>query len=159
MLVQIVQRFSALLFFSLLFATDLQAMPSDTYSFDDPVMETRYKALVKELRCPKCQNQNLADSNSQIAVDLRHEVYTMLKEGKADMEITSYMVDRYGEFVLYRPRVNELTYILWFGPAILLFIGVVIVVVVARKKAVSRQELALSDEQKAKLDAILKEKE
>lgn len=135
------------------------ANEGETLGFNDPVMEKRYQSLIKELRCPKCQNQNLADSNSQIAVDLRNEVYAMLQQGKADMEITSYMVERYGEFVLYRPKVNELTYILWFGPAVLLFIGVVIVVVVARKKSASKKELSLSAEQKAKLDDILKEKE
>lgn len=146
----------ALLFVS---ATTVLAMPSQTQGFDDPVMEKRYQSLIKELRCPKCQNQNLADSNSQIAVDLRNEVYDMLSQGKADMEITSYMVDRYGEFVLYRPKVNQLTYILWFGPAIILFIGVVIVVIAARRKSASKKELSLSSEQQQQLDAILKEKD
>jgi cytochrome c-type biogenesis protein CcmH len=130
-----------------------------TLSFSDPVMEKRYQSLIKELRCPKCQNQNLADSNSQIAVDLRNEVYTMLAQGKADMEITSYMVERYGEFVLYRPKVNELTYVLWFGPAVILLIGVIIVVLIARKKSATKNELALSAEQQQKLNDILKEKE
>ncbi|WP_448553365.1 cytochrome c-type biogenesis protein [Thalassotalea montiporae] len=140
-------------------ATSVLAMPSQTQAFDDPVMEKRYQSLIKELRCPKCQNQNLADSNSQIAVDLRNEVYDMLNQGKADMEITSYMVDRYGEFVLYRPKVNQLTYILWFGPAVILFIGVVIVVIAARRKAASKKELSLSAEQQQQLDEILKEKD
>lgn len=147
---------AALLFLS---SFSVMAMPSQTQAFDDPVMEKRYQSLIKELRCPKCQNQNLADSNSQIAVDLRNEVYDMLQQGKADMEITSYMVDRYGEFVLYRPKVNELTYILWFGPAVILFVGVVIVVIAARRKAANKKELDLSAEQQQQLDEILKEKD
>lgn len=148
-----------LLSLTVFFSGQVVATTSQTLGFDDPVMEKRYQSLIKELRCPKCQNQNLADSNSQIAVDLRNEVYSMLAQGKADMEITSYMVERYGDFVLYRPKVNQLTYILWFGPAILLLIGVVIVVVVARKKSATKKELSLSAEQQAKLDSILKEKE
>ena len=135
------------------------AMPSQTVSFDDPVMEKRYQSLIKELRCPKCQNQNLADSNAEIAVDLRNEVYDMLKQGKADMEITNYMVERYGEFVLYRPRIGGLTYILWFAPALILLIGVIVVVVVARRKSASKKELALSAEQQQQLNKILSEKE
>ncbi|NMP30263.1 cytochrome c-type biogenesis protein CcmH [Thalassotalea sp. M1531] len=139
--------------------SQVSAMPSQTVSFDDPVTEKRYQSLIKELRCPKCQNQNLADSNSQIAVDLRNEVYAMLKQGKADMEITQYMVERYGEFVLYRPKISGLTYVLWFGPAVILLIGVIIVVVVARKKSATKKELALSDEQQQRLSKILEEKE
>lgn len=145
----------AVLFTSL----SVNATPSDTYSFSDPVTETRYRALVKELRCPKCQNQNLADSNSQIAIDLRNEVYRMLNEGKADMEITDYMVDRYGEFVLYRPRVSSLTYVLWFGPAIFILIGVIIVITVARKKSLSKKEVELSSQQQQTLDKLLADKD
>ena len=137
----------------------VNATPSDTYSFDNPVTETRYRALIKELRCPKCQNQNLADSNSQISIDLRNEVYRMLKEGKADMEITNYMVDRYGEFVLYRPRVSSLTYVLWFGPAIFILIGVIVVITIARKKSTSDNEVELSSSQQQALDKLLADKD
>ena len=135
------------------------AAPSDTHSFDNPVTEKRYRELIKELRCPKCQNQNLADSNSQIAIDLRNEVYRMLNEGKADMEITNYMVERYGEFVLYRPRVSSLTYVLWFGPVLLILIGVIVVVSMARRKGNKEDQAALSDEQQQALDKILTDKE
>lgn len=131
----------------------------DKLGFTDPVMEKRYQSLIKELRCPKCQNQNLADSNSEIAQDLRNEVFEMLANGKADMEITNYMVERYGEFVLYRPRVNQLTYILWFAPAVLIFIGVVVVIVIARRKAKPEKELSLSKEQSAQLKGILESDE
>lgn len=135
-----------------------QSAPNDTYSFSDPVTEKRYRELVKELRCPKCQNQNLADSNSQIAIDLRNEVYRLLNEGKADIEITNYMVERYGEFVLYRPRVGSLTYILWFGPALLILIGAIVVILMARRKSLEAKGVGLSEDQQEKLDKILTDK-
>lgn len=142
--------------FSLGFSS--QTFATDTYVFADEVTETRYKALVKELRCPKCQNQNLADSNSPIAADLRREVYELLQQGKADSEIVDFMVKRYGDFVLYRPKVSQLTYILWFGPAILLLVGVIIVVFILRKKPVRKIQKSLSSEQQDKLAQILKDK-
>jgi cytochrome c-type biogenesis protein CcmH len=134
------------------------ASPVDTYEFKDQVTKDRYQALVKELRCPKCQNQNLADSNSQIAIDLRAQVYTMLNEGKADSEIVNYMVARYGDFVLYRPKVSSLTYILWYGPIGLLLIGGVVMFLVLRKKPEAIEEKQLSAEQQQKLQQFLKDK-
>ena len=141
-----------------LFSSSIFAAPVDTYVFKDKVTEIRFNALNKELRCPKCQNQNLADSNSPIAADLRREVYDMLQQGKADMEIVDFMVSRYGEFVLYRPRVSSLTYLLWYGPAGLLIIGVIVVVIVLRRKPVKNAQNPLSNDQKDKLDQILKHK-
>lgn len=140
------------------FTSLVLATPVDTYVFNDKVTEIRFNALNKELRCPKCQNQNLADSNSPIAADLRREVYDMLQQGKADMEIVDFMVSRYGEFVLYRPRVSSLTYLLWYGPAGLLIVGVIVVVLVLRRKAVKNAQKPLSNDQKDKLDQILKHK-
>ena len=140
-----------------LLSTTVQASPVDTYEFADKVTQTRYTALTKELRCPKCQNQNLADSNSPIAADLRHQVYQLLNEGKSDMEITHYMVERYGDFVLYRPKVNNTTYILWFGPAILLLLGVAVIVLIIRRKPQAPEKKALSAEQQDKLKQILKD--
>lgn len=135
-----------------------KALATDTYVFDDPVTEKRYKSLIKELRCPKCQNQNLADSNAPIAKDLRREVFQLLQEGKADKEIVDFMVARYGEFVLYRPKISSLTYVLWFGPLVLLLIGVVVLVLVVRKKPTIDRSAKLSSQQKSKLDQILKDK-
>jgi cytochrome c-type biogenesis protein CcmH len=136
----------------------VNAWETDTYVFNDEVTEIRYKTLVKELRCPKCQNQNLADSNSPIAADLRREVFQLLEQGKSDGEIVNFMVKRYGEFVLYRPQVSTLTYVLWFGPALLLLIGVIVVVQILRKKPVKKETVVLSEEQKSKLAQILKDK-
>lgn len=84
--------------------------------FNDTAEEQRFHDLVTELRCVMCQNQSLADSNAQIAVDLRHEVLTLMREGRSDAEVRDFLVARYGEFVLYRPRVGGTTWLLWFGP-------------------------------------------
>lgn len=135
--------------------TSLQASPVETFEFTDEVTKTRFQALSKELRCPKCQNQNLADSNSAIAADLRRELYELLQQGKADTEVVDFMVARYGEFVLYRPRVSSLTYILWFAPALLLLLGAIVVMVILRKKQVSEEELSLTKVQQAKLQQLL----
>ena len=135
-----------------------QASAVDTFEFHDEVTKIRFQALAKELRCPKCQNQNLADSNSPIAADLRKELYDLLQQGKADMEIVDFMVKRYGEFVLYRPRVSQLTYVLWFGPVVLILLGFIVVIVVVRRKPVAKEALVLSTEQQDKLKNLLNDK-
>lgn len=140
---------------SITFSVD--ASPVDTYQFDNEVLKTRYQALVKELRCPKCQNQNLADSNSQIAIDLRREVYNMLHEGKADKEIVDFMVARYGDFVLYRPKLSKVTYVLWFAPAVLFLLGIIVVIVMVRKRAGSANKAELSADENQRLAAILEQ--
>ncbi len=139
-------------------ANQVNASPVDTYTFKDEVTKVRFQALSKELRCPKCQNQNLADSNSPIAADLRRELYELLQQGKADSEIITFMVSRYGEFVLYRPRMSELTYVLWFGPGVLILLGIIVVIVVVRRKPVAKEALALTTEQQIKLNSLVKDK-
>lgn len=136
-------------------ADSVQASPVETFEFQDEVTKVRFQALSKELRCPKCQNQNLADSNSPIAADLRRELYELLQQGKADSEIINFMVDRYGEFVLYRPRVSSVTYILWFGPALLILIGVIVVITILRKKPATKENLVLDSQQQEKLQQLL----
>jgi cytochrome c-type biogenesis protein CcmH len=84
--------------------------------FRDTAEERRFHDLVSELRCVMCQNQSLADSNAQIAVDLRHEVLDLMRKGRSDADVRDFLVARYGEFVLYRPRVGGTTWLLWFGP-------------------------------------------
>lgn len=155
--------FNRLLFVVTLFVTALfavtaaQASPVETFEFQDEVTKVRFQALSKELRCPKCQNQNLADSNSTVASALRLDLYNLLIQNKSDKEIIDLMVGRYGEFVLYRPRVSSVTYILWFGPALLIFIGIMIVIIILRKKPVSKENLALSTDQQTKLAQLLAE--
>ena len=91
--------------------------------FRDPAEEARFHALVAELRCVMCQNQSLADSNAQIAFDLRREVLTLMREGRSDAEIKDFLVARYGTFVLMNPPVSAETYFLWFGPLVLVLLG------------------------------------
>ena len=98
-----------------------QAQAADTpFKFADAATEQRYHKLAAELRCLVCQNQSLADSHADLAQDLRDEVYRMLNEGRTDEEIVGFLVDRYGDFVLYRPPVSGTTSLLWFGPVLLL---------------------------------------
>ena len=105
----------------------------ETYEFSSPDLELRYKALSQELRCPKCQNQNIADSNAPISRDLRAIVHEQLEAGATDKEIIEFLVDRYGEFVRYRPGVDSNTLWLWSAPIILLMMAVAVVVTQIRK--------------------------
>lgn len=102
--------------------------------FRDAAEETRFHDLTGELRCVKCQNQSLADSNAQIAHDLRREVLELMHEGRSDAEIKRYLVERYGEFVLYRPQIEGRTWLLWFGPALLLLAGAVLLARVLKRR-------------------------
>ena len=95
----------------------------ETYEFSSPELERRYHQLSQELRCPKCQNQNIADSNAPIARDLRVVLYEQLEQGATDDEILAFMVARYGEFVRYRPGVDHNTILLWAAPGLLLILG------------------------------------
>ena len=104
--------------------------------FETQQQEDRFKVLTQELRCLVCQNQNLADSDTQLAHDLRAEVHEMLIAGKTDDEIKQFMVERYGDFVLYRPPVQQNTYLLWLAPLGLLFIGALILRANVKKRAV-----------------------
>lgn len=134
----------------------------DTYEFKDDVTRERFQSLASELRCPKCQNQNIADSNSPIAKDLREELHRMLEDGANDQQVVDFMVGRYGEFVLYRPRMSEQTYLLWYGPAVLLLIGVVVVLLVSGKRKKvdpGKPKTNLSDAEKLRLDQLLKQEQ
>ena len=99
----------------------------DTYEFANDAERARFRELTQELRCPKCQNQDLADSNAPIATDLRREIFRMLGEGKDNQQIIDFMVDRYGDFVRYKPALTSKTVVLWFGPLALLVGGVVVI--------------------------------
>ncbi|TDK19975.1 cytochrome c-type biogenesis protein CcmH [Luteimonas aestuarii] len=103
--------------------------------FNDAAEERRFNALLAELRCVMCQNQSLADSNAQIAHDLRREVFDLMRSGRSDREIKAYLVERYGEFVLYQPPLGASTWLLWFGPALLLLAGAVLVARIVRKRS------------------------
>lgn len=106
--------------------------------FDTPQHEARYKKLINELRCLVCQNQNLADSNASLASTLRDETYRMINEGKSDEEILQFMVQRYGDFVLYRPPLKLQTILLWVGPFLLLLFALIVLFMVIRKHRVAQ---------------------
>ncbi|TXS90938.1 cytochrome c-type biogenesis protein CcmH [Parahaliea aestuarii] len=126
----------------------------ETYEFSSPELEARYHALSQELRCPKCQNQNIADSNAPIAQDLRKQLYQQLESGASDEEILDYMVARYGEFVRYRPEMAGPTLILWLAPVLLLAAGVVVALLVLRSRRGDRDR-GLSEEEQRKLQEML----
>ena len=101
----------------------------------DPVLEKRMLAIAAELRCLVCQNQTLADSNADLAVDLRDQLRTLLRQGQSEAQIIDYMTARYGDFVLYRPPLKATTWLLWFGPGVLLVGGVAVLMLVLRHRA------------------------
>jgi cytochrome c-type biogenesis protein CcmH len=103
--------------------------------FEDPAMQERYEHIVKELRCLVCQNESIADSNALLAADLRREVREMMVAGRSDAEIKDFMVHRYGEWILFRPRLLPQTWLLWFAPVLLLLPGVFIATRVIRNRA------------------------
>ena len=117
----------------LLFTPPLQAA-IESYEFESTQMEADYYRLVSELRCLVCQNQNLAGSNADLAKDLRRQTYEMLTQGNTPDQVVQYMIDRYGDFVLYRPRLKRDTLLLWFGPFVMLVLVLWLVIRAIRKK-------------------------
>lgn len=130
----------------------------ETYQFPEEQQRVRYLQFTQELRCPKCQNQNLADSNAPIAADLRREVYRMLIDGKSDAEIVDFMVQRYGEYVLYKPRLEPRTWLLWGAPVLMLAGGLLVVAGLVRRARAARaaaRTAELTAEERARLAAIV----
>lgn len=118
----------------------------DVYEFNDPEKEAQFRTLASELRCPKCQNQNVNDSNAPLARDIKDRVYQLIEEGKTDKEIVDYMVERYGEFVTYRPRMSLGVALLWGAPAVLgLFVFVVLLL---SRRSSSKQPATPIDQQR-----------
>lgn len=108
--------------------------------FLDPAIQARYEALTHELRCLVCQDETVADSNAELAADFRRQIHDMVAAGKTDAEIKSYMVGRYGDFVLYKPPVQSNTALLWIGPFILLLVALVVVSLIVRRRARQPEE-------------------
>ncbi len=146
---------SLLLILFIFFSLGVQAGVVEPRGFDDPAHEARYKRLIAELRCLVCQNQNLADSNADLAKDLRNETYAMVKAGKSDEEIVTFMVNRYGDFVLYRPPVKSTTFLLWFGPLFLAILGGILLLVQIRRRTSHKPPEELSAEEQQRLQDIL----
>ena len=123
--------FATLMLF--LWLTVAVANTADLVKFSDPAYHERYQLLITELRCPKCQNQNLADSNAPISLDLRAQIQQLLEKGLSNHEIEEYLTQRYSEFILYRPEVNQKTYLLWLSPLLFLGVGFVTVLRLSRR--------------------------
>jgi cytochrome c-type biogenesis protein CcmH len=117
-------------------------------TFDDPAEQERYERLIQDLRCLVCQNQSIADSNAMLASDLRREVRDLMEAGQSDEQIRSFMTERYGDFVLYRPPVKPRTWLLWSAPAVLLLGGIgIAVLVISRRARAARANPAVLDEE------------
>ena len=129
----------------------------DPRDFADDSQRERYHELAVELRCPKCQNQSIAESESPIANDLRGEIHRMLREGRSDDQIIDFMVARYGDFVLYEPPLSSRTALLWLGPAALLLAGgaTVAVIVANRRRSLPAAASTLSDGEQHRLAGLL----
>jgi cytochrome c-type biogenesis protein CcmH len=128
----------------------------EAYQFESAQMEADYNQLINELRCLVCQNQNLAGSDADLAHDLRRETYDMLKEGKSPQQVVDFMVERYGDFVLYRPQFKSTTYLLWLGPFLLL-VGVLVMLIRRLRAPSARPEV--DEEALARARQILENKE
>lgn len=133
----------------------------DTYEFETEAQRQRFYELSGELRCPKCQNQNIADSNAPIATDMRREVHRLLNEGQSDDQIVEFMVSRYGDFVRYRPGLTSQTLVLWFAPLLFVVIGIAVLLVLVRRRrnaASTASDAHLSEDEQRRLRELLAEK-
>lgn len=134
----------------------------DTFEFETEAQRQQFYQVSSELRCPKCQNQNIADSDAPIATDLRREVHRMVVEGSDDREILDFMVSRYGDFVRYKPALTPATVVLWFAPGILLLGGFVFLIVLLRRRQRALRESAtqhLSQDEQQRLQSLLEREE
>jgi cytochrome c-type biogenesis protein CcmH len=143
------------------FVPTLAAIDKDPNEFTNPVDEARYYELIEELRCVVCQNQSLADSNAELAQDLRSEVRSMVNEGLSKPEIKDFLVQRYGDFVLYKPPLKASTVLLWLGPALFLLIAMIVggLVIRAQRRARRAPAPTLSAAERDKLQQVLEQKE
>jgi len=124
---------------------------------DDPIVEKRLIAISEEMRCLVCQNESLAGSHADLAQDLRRELRGLIKEGKSDEEIKEFMVSRYGDFVLYRPRLQPTTWLLWLGPFVFMIVGVFVLVAYLRRRSREVKDESLTAEECQRAEALLKE--
>lgn len=130
----------------------------DAYEFRTMEDEERFRQLVAELRCPKCQNQNIADSNAGLAKDIKDRTYLLINEGRSNREITAYMVERYGDFITYRPPMRPVTWFLWFGPFLLALLAAAIIFTIKLRQK-SPPVIQVTPEQEAKVQELLKKLE
>jgi len=145
----------ALLLLCLFSSVAIAQVQEEERPSDDPVIEARLANLSKELRCLQCQNQTLADSPAGLAADLRREIREQMKAGKSDQEIVAFLTQRYGDFILYKPRVTFTTYLLWFGPFVLLFGGLYVLFHYIKQRRDSIPEQPLSADERRRAEELL----
>lgn len=148
-------RLLALLMLCLFSSIAIAQVQEEERPSDDPVIEARLAKLSKELRCLQCQNQTLADSPAGLAADLRREIREQMKAGKSDQEIVTFLTQRYGDFILYRPRVTFTTYLLWFGPFLLLLSGLFVLFYYIKQRRDSFDEKPLSADERHRAEEML----
>jgi cytochrome c-type biogenesis protein CcmH len=154
------RRFATALLLALLTAATAPALAKEALpSADDPVVEARMMALAEELRCLVCQNQTLAASEASLAEDFRREIRDKIREGLTDEQIVTFLVDRYGDFVRYRPPLKASTVLLWFGPVLLMGLGIVALIVTLRRRRAIADEPELSPEERKKALKLLEGKD
>jgi len=124
---------------------------------EDPVVEARLVHISQELRCMVCQNESLSSSRAELADDLRREVRDFIRANKSDQEIKDFLVSRYGDFVLYRPEVKPLTWVLWFGPFVALLMAAIFLLAYLRQRRLAVYPQALSDADRARVEQLLKD--
>lgn len=139
---------------ALLLVSVFAVAEQESLIFDNDTLRGRYLELTEQLRCPKCENQNIAGSNSPIAEDMRNKTYELLHLGYSDEQIVNYMIDRYTEFVIYQPRLNWGTAWLWVGPILALLLGAVLVTWLARRSGAGDRD-ELSDDERKRLQTLL----
>jgi len=146
---------SFILALALMLGGSAMAANIEVYKFEDPEQEEIYKDLIGELRCLVCQNQNIADSNAELAQDMRRKTYELVKAGKDKGEVADFMAERYGDFVLYKPRFNATTALLWVGPFLLFFIAIWLMLRTIRVRRADNETATLSQEQLKEASKLL----
>ena len=138
---------------ALLLSFGVLASSADAWHFDNEAQEQQFRELTTQLRCPKCQNNSIADSNSMIASDMRQKVYELMQQGQSKQQVVDYMVNRYGYFVTYEPPLTPFTVLLWLLPALFLVAG--IWMIVRRARRTTRTDPPMSEQEKTRLQALL----
>ncbi|ABM04719.1 cytochrome C biogenesis protein [Psychromonas ingrahamii 37] len=149
-------NFSAYLFCLMFFFSPLAFSATDLFEFDNAQQEQTFHDLTKQLRCPKCQNQNIADSNAELAEDLRNKTYELVKEGKNEEQVIAYMVARYGNFIRYDPPMTPATIFLWLGPLLFILVGFYFIYALVKRQ--KKQAPQLDPDEEQRLQKILGDK-
>lgn len=144
----------SLLIVILLFASAQASARIAAYEFENAEQESTYKELIHELRCLVCQNQTIADSNAELAQDMKRKTHELVMQGKTKKEISDFMVQRYGNFVQYKPPVTSTTYLLWTGPFIILFIGLFMLIKIIRNRKVEKPAVLSEDDKSRAADLL-----